>query len=425
MSRLFIYIPKLREATNSTNTENLKNEEHTKFMNSKFDKVYNKYVNKHKRIITKLLDPSNNLSELPKVVVVRPDMNNGLGNRFPGIICGFLYSLISDRLFFIDGYIDFDNYFEKDFDHNWDAVSYLYRESTAKDLHVLEEINNFTLVARGNFSSEEISSYDILRVYTRDYICAPLSSNPYYKEWFNKIIPDYRIFTTISLRLLRLHPDLKGQIEDYASNNFRDYNIGIHLRENKPPDHTNSWLAPLEHYYEAVRMLMLEVNNKNVSIFVAADNTDGRNKLVNLLSEEFKYNNIYHNNNNSVKITHYEDNMDTEAGALIDLKLLGLCDELVLTYASSFGFLAAGWTHKASRQRGLFIINPIKKDWTDNLQVVDKVWMWGAISSEPCMYMSKLLITNEDEETARIFKSNPLWIHYSQCHLPIEPYQEN
>ncbi|CAG8837878.1 8089_t:CDS:2, partial [Gigaspora margarita] len=210
-----------------------------------------------------------------------------------------------------------------------------------------------------------------------------------------------------------LHPDLKSQIEDYASNNFRDYNIGIHLRENKPPDHTNSWMAPLEHYYEAVRMLMLEVNNKNVSIFVAADNTDGRNKLVNLLNNMDLFNPIM------------PRNPDTEAEALIDLKLLGLCDELVLTYTSSFGFLAAGWTHKASRQRGLFIINPIKKDWTDNLQVVDKVWMWGAISSEPCMYMSKLLITNEDEETARIFKSNPLWIHYSQCHFPIEPYQKN
>ncbi|CAG8833633.1 36112_t:CDS:2, partial [Gigaspora margarita] len=388
----FICIPKLmetKEATNGTNTENLKNEEYTKYMNSKFDKVYNEYVNKHNITITKLLDPSNNLSELPKVVVVRPDMKQGFGNRIPGIICGFLYSLISDRLFFIDGYIDFDNYFEKDFDHNWDTVSYLYRESTAKDLHILEKVNNFTLVARGNFSSEEISSYDILRVHTRDYICAPLSSNPYYKEWFNKIIPDYRIFATISLRLLRLHPDLKSQVEDYASNNLRDYNIGIHLREKKKPDNTNSWMIPIEHYYEAVRMLMLEVNNKNVSIFVATDSTNGRNRLVNLLNNMDLFN----------PIMQEDENPGTEAGALIDLKILGLCDDLVITYASSFGFLAAGWSYKASRQRGLFIINPIIKDWTDNLQVVDKVWMWGAISSEPCMYMSKLLITNEDEET--------------------------
>ncbi|KAF0551564.1 hypothetical protein F8M41_023133 [Gigaspora margarita] len=195
-------------------------------------------------------------------------------------------------------------------------------------------------------------------------------------------------------------------------------------------------MVPIEHYYKAVRMLMLEVNNKNMSIFVASDSTNGHNKLVNLFSEEFKSNNIYYNNNNSVKIIHSENNMDlfnpnmqehenpgTEAGALIDLKLLGLCDELVFTYASSFGFLAAGWLHKASHQKGLFIINPIIKDWTDNLLVVDKVWMWGAILSEPCMYMSKLLITNEDKETIRIFKSNPLWIHYSQYHFPFEPYQ--
>ncbi|CAG8852419.1 28632_t:CDS:2, partial [Gigaspora margarita] len=188
--------------------------------------------------------------------------------------------------------------------------------------------------------------------------------------------------------------------EDHA-NKFRDYNIGIHLREKKSPEDTKSWMVPIEHYYEAVRMLMLEVKNKNVSIFVAADNTDGHNMDL----------------ENPVMWL----NRGTEVGALIDLKLLGLCDDLVITYASSFGLLAAGWSHKASRQRGLFVINPIKKNWTDNLQVVDKIWMWGAISSEPCMYMSKLLIKNEDEETVRTFKSNPLWIHYSQCHFPIEP----
>ncbi|CAG8676063.1 22950_t:CDS:2, partial [Gigaspora rosea] len=379
-----------------TNTENLKNEDYTKYMNPEFDKVYNEYVKKHNKIITNLLDPSNYSSELPKVVVVKPDMSSGFGNRMPGIICGFLYSLISDRLFFMDGYQNFDNYFEKDFDHNWDTVSYLYSGSTAKDLHFMEKINNFTLLTRGNFSSEEINSYDILRVYTLDYICAPLSSNPYYKEWFNKIIPDYRIFTTISLRLLRLHPDLKSQVEDYSNNNFNDYNIGIHLRENK---FKTPWMIPIEHYYEAARMLMLEVKNKNISIFVAADTNDGHNMDL----------------HNSIMW----ENSGTEAGAIIDLKLLGLCDDLVITYASSFGLLAAGWTHKASRQRGLFVINPIKKNLIENLQVVDKVWMWGAISSEPCMYMSKFLFEHEDEENVRIFKSNPLWIHYSQCSFAI------
>ncbi|KAF0552366.1 hypothetical protein F8M41_021906 [Gigaspora margarita] len=279
------------------------------------------------------IHPSNNSSELPKVVVVKPDMPSGFGNRMPGIICGFLYSLISDRLFFMDGNHNFDNYFEKDFDHNWDTVSYLYKESTAKDLHIQEKINNFTLVTRGNFSSEEINSYDILRVHTLDYICARLSSNPYYKKWFNKIIPDYRIFTTISLRLLRLHPDLKSQVEDYAKNNFNNYNIGIHLRENK---FKTPWMIPIEHYYEIIH---------------SEDNMDLHNSIT-------------------------WENSGTEAGAIIDLKLLGLCDDLVITYASSFGLLAAGWTHKASRQRGLFVINPIKINLIDNLQVVDKVWMW-------------------------------------------------
>ncbi|CAG8722051.1 15426_t:CDS:1, partial [Dentiscutata heterogama] len=102
-------------------------------------------------------------------------------------------------------------------------------------------------------------------------------------------------------------------------------------------------------------------------------------------------------------------------GALIDIKLLGLCDDLVITYSSSFGFLAAGWSQKASRQRGPFVVMPIR-DSDDDLWLVDKVWIWGAISSEPCMYLSKELMEYEDEETVTVFKTNPLWMHYSQCH---------
>ncbi|KAF0462064.1 Xyloglucan fucosyltransferase/Nodulation protein Z NodZ [Gigaspora margarita] len=416
-----VKIENLEKATNHAFTvnvtlENVGVKKYSEAKYSEFDIVYNEYVKKHNRIIAELLNPSN-LSELPKVVVVIPDMKTGYGNRLPGIVCGFLYSLITDRLFFIWGYNNFEDYYEKDFNHNWNIVINLYKNTTYRYMHYLNQYNDFSLVARENLSNEDISSHDILYVYTWDYACAPITSNPYYKKWFDKIIPDYKVFTTISLKLLRLHPNINKQVETFAEKNFSNYAIGIHLREKKLLD---DMIIPVEHYSEVVKMLTIGMKNVNISIFVAAGSNNCRTKLINSLRKAFN-----HHNNNSINIVYTEENMDlrnpvslnpvSEVGALIDMKLLSLCDDLVITYSSSFGFIAAGWSQKASRQRGPFVIMPVK-DLDGDLWLVDKVWMWGAMSSEPCMYLSKQLIENEDEETVKAFKTNPLWMHFSQCH---------
>ncbi|CAG8789414.1 11661_t:CDS:2, partial [Racocetra fulgida] len=332
-------------ATNRTNVEDPV-KKYTDVNYLEFDLIYDKYVKKHNRIVSKLLAKPNS-SKLPKVVVVKPDLTQGFGNRIPSMVCAFIYSLISDRLLFIDGYDNFSSYYEKDFEHDWKFVADLYKNSTSRHLHQDNSYNDFPLVARGNLSNDKT---DILYVYTWDYVCAPIISNPHYKEWFNKVIPDYKVFTVISLKLLRLHPNISKQVETFADNKFNDYNIGIHLRQKKKAD---GFITAVDHYIEVVKMLMLEVKNKNITVFVAADSNDGRKKLVNLLSKIIPY------NNNSIKIVHTDDDMDaqnpfnsntgSEVGALIDMKLLGLCDDLVITYASSFGFVAAGWSQKVFR----------------------------------------------------------------------------
>ncbi|CAG8579656.1 12576_t:CDS:1 [Racocetra fulgida] len=393
---------------------------YTEVKNLNFDLVYEEYVKKHNRIVSELLRPSAKLnsSELPKLVVVEPVMTNGFGNRIPSMVCGFMYSLLSDRLFFISGYDNFTNYFEKDFEHDWKTVADMYENSTSRYIHDANSYNDFELVARGNLSNDET---DILYLRTWDYPCAPIMSNPHYKEWFNKTIPDYRVFTALSLKLIRLKQYINKQADAFADNNFTDYNIGIHLRERKT---TWDMITPPEHFCNVVKMLLLEMKNMNITVFVAADNNNGRNKLVNLLREMDTY------NNNTVNIVHTDDDMDalnpvsgstgntgSEVVALIDMKVLSLCDDLVITYGSSFGFIAAGWSQKAYHRRGPLVIMPITNS-SDDFQDVDKVWVYGAVSNEPCMFLSKWVIAYEDEETSSVFKSNPLWMHYSQCHAP-------
>jgi len=157
------------------------------------------------------------------------------------------------------------------------------------------------------------------------------------------MIPDYEVFATISSKLLRLQDNIDEQVKNFASGNFSDYNVGVHMRTKKP---TKKMAIPVEHYCQAVRMILRGKKAKSVSIFVAADTNQGRDNLVDCLRHFLSH------HDNSVKVVYVDNNMSaknplthnpgTETNALVDMKLLSLCDDLVITYSSSFGFVAAG-----------------------------------------------------------------------------------
>ncbi|CAG8836469.1 11672_t:CDS:1, partial [Racocetra persica] len=120
---------------------------------------------------------------------------------------------------------------------------------------------------------------------------------------------------------------------------------------------------------------------------------------------------VYVNNDMSLK-NKQSHNPGTELGALIDMKLLSLCDDLILTFGSTFGFVAAGWSYRSFRRlRGPLVVMPTNT--TDDFSF-HKIWFWQAGSNEPCMYLSKLLLKDSDPETVKVFKTNPFWMYYSQ-----------
>src|SRR3954452_11447670 len=91
---------------------------------------------------------------------------------------------------------------------------------------------------------------------------------------------DYRVFATISPKLLRLRSNISEQVETFVNNNFSDYNIGVHLRTKKQ---VGDLITPIEHFCQAVRMLMLGKGEKKLSIFLAADTNKARDDLAGCL----------------------------------------------------------------------------------------------------------------------------------------------
>ncbi len=43
-------------------------------------------------------------------------------------------------------------------------------------------------------------------------------------------------------------------------------------------------------------------------------------------------------------------------------------------------------------------------------------YWYRALSSEPCYWQARRLMRDVSEEAVQHFRSNPLWMQYSQCH---------
>ncbi|CAG8521924.1 13314_t:CDS:1 [Cetraspora pellucida] len=405
-----------KNTTNITQSLIFSEKEKQRLRFPKFEALYDDYIKKHNRTVAKLLNHTtkDNSTKLPKVIVVQSLMYTGLGNRLPVLACGFLYSIVTDRLFFIDGFYNFDEYFEKDFDHDWKSVANFYNNSRSRYLHDNNQ-NDFQIITRGNLSNEEITTYDILFVRTWDYVCAPLISNPNYKEWISSIIPNNKVYNAISQKLLRIKPNITEKVETFINNNFGEYNIGIHIRTKKNMM-IGHIITPTENFCSAAKMLMIGTEKKNVTIFVATDNNNDRDILINCLHSSLG------SMNDSTKIIHAGNDMDvsnsiggnpgTEVEAIVDLNILSYCDDLVVTFGSSFSFLASAMLYKSLPLWGPYVVMPVKNNEDDF--VIDKIWLWKATFNEPCMYFGKALLKDSDPETIKIFKTNPFWMYYSE-----------
>jgi len=80
--------------------------------------------------------------------------------------------------------------------------------------------------------------------------------------------------------------------------------------------------------------------------------------------------------------------------AVVDLKLLSLCDEIIITHASSFGQIAAALGKKFS------------------YNVADGDTYWGAAVSEPCYWNVRTALKVDHVQS----KHSPVLLHHLLCH---------
>jgi xyloglucan fucosyltransferase len=102
-------------------------------------------------------------------------------------------------------------------------------------------------------------------------------------------------------------------------------------------------------------------------------------------------------------------NPGTEHSAVVDMLLLSQCDELLVTYESSYGWIAHGFGGLKST-----IMDP------GNHQDMTHVWHAKTITSEPCSWtMPSVLMAASEDATdikGRIKQFSPFWQRHMQCH---------
>ena len=142
-------------------------------------------------------------------------------------------------------------------------------------------------------------------------------------------------------------------------------------------------------------------------------------------------------------------NPSTPESALIDMRLLSECDDLVITVASSYGTVAAAWGgiapvqmlhgahknvqvcctpwhfHHLGRCKcclQLSMLARVSCRLRCSLRTQNPYW-YRAITSEPCYWHGQIFLNNDDpfwgklgEKEVAAFKSNPFWMQYVQCH---------
>lgn len=325
-------------------------------------------------------------------VICSTNQRSGLGNRIPGVITSFVVALFTGRVWLLDSsllqYMDFP------FPMEWTKYSQVYANVPTCEADHFTRLVSPTLQFCG--APGQNHSALVWRFTHRwDYDLPMLQINPALQPFFQKFFPHGDVFHQLSRYLLTPKPYVTSLLEPYTQL-AAECSVGVHLRTKKP-----GTSARLEQFLGIARAVG---GHGNGTIFMAADAKAVFDNVQQLDPQHMVW---------WSKLTEEGLNTTTEAGnpateisAIVDLLLLSRCKHVVLTPASSFGWVAAGYAGT----------NPIYAIQGHHNHPFFNPWYGMTITSEPC-FCKAAVVHRINGSLASLFKrQHPLWMHHNQCH---------
>lgn len=175
--------------------------------------------------------------------------------------------------------------------------------------------------------------------YNRDYPLAVMQANPDIQDKLLLYFGRREPFHALSQYLLRPGADLQEEIQLTMIKKFQQYKhvIGMHFRRLKG---TEAWMPKVEEYV-AVAEAIQRANGwakESTGIYVSSDVPS----VMDVLLQTYTDNNFIYLDKDLSQNLQGTWNPGSLRSAWVDMFLLANCQELVLTFGSSFGSMAAG-----------------------------------------------------------------------------------
>jgi hypothetical protein len=188
-------------------------------------------------------------------------------------------------------------------------------------------------------SHDVVQHHDIIALdHEFDYPVAVMEANIYVKPFLDRYFGRRDYFHEISKFIFPLKQPLVDRVDKVYAGGFQQCMIGLQIRRLKGHGDYLPQVDSFTHLALAVQKAR-GWSDEETGFLVATDvpeivhdvRTALRGRVVVYMDKDMKV--VYQPN----------ENPGTVVDALIDMKLLSMCDEILITYGSSFGQIAAAW----------------------------------------------------------------------------------
>jgi len=291
------------------------------------------YTKLHKKIMNGELPPR----------FIQCVLINGWGNILQEAVSCFVFALVTKRaVIFNDGplgYMPFREY-----------VDYRKMPFDGYKREVLDKYKELVItrheLACLNYNDHKDHEFITIHL-TYDYFATNIIVNPYHGEELLEILPK-NYFQIIFNYLFQLRDDLQATVDKFKRENFNKFTIGIQIRnpsldKKGKKDHKGFPVPPWRLFTQAAEQLTRfqeEVPYDQVSWFLATQNLT----IINVLRKHYGTKKII--SFNGTITTTFEPDREGQKVSLLTWWILGECDEVITTEASSYGTVAAARSGK-------------------------------------------------------------------------------
>ncbi|CAL8465697.1 g5233 [Coccomyxa elongata] len=203
-----------------------------------------------------------------------------------------------------------------------------------------------------------------------------------------------------------LHPRTEAAAQHFRKANFGPFTVGLQVRTQKP---LGAGLADpsVRHYCTLARAVQLKQNlpDDQIKFFIATDSEKALAEIRRTLGPD-RVVSMDGGAKEGVKEKTRAGDPGTEESAVLDMRLLSMTDALLVTSASSFGYVAAAWggivpIHVLHRGDKPSMLNP---------------YFYIPMDTEPCYWGAhRYFMDNAPKEAVDLLKENPMWMQYAHC----------